>query len=235
MTVLRADSIARSFGGRQVLTSATITAGEGEIVALVGRNGVGKSTLLNIACGHDGADSGTVTFMRRAYLDASADALARAGLFLVPARDLLPTSLSIGDSLACARRAGGRRALDVAEVAERLGLEAVLGLRPQAASGGERRRAELACAVIRAPRCLVADEPFRGVSPLDAECLRAEFRRAAAAGVAVIVSGHELPALFAIASRVVWCTDGTTQNLGSPAHAAADWRFMSELVGPRGL
>jgi len=191
MTVLRADSIARSFGGRQVLTSATITAGEGEIVALVGRNGVGKSTLLNIACGHDGADSGTVTFMRRAYLDASADALARAGLFLVPARDLLPTSLSIGDSLACA--------------------------------------------VIRAPRCLVADKPFRGVSPLDAECLCAEFRRAAAAGAAVIVSGHELPALFAIASRVVWCTDGTTRNLGSPARATADWRFMSELVGPRGL
>lgn len=136
-------------------------------------------------------DAAALRLGGRAYLDASADALARAGLFLVPARDLLPTSLSIGDSLACA--------------------------------------------VIRAPRCLVADKPFRGVSPLDAECLCAEFRRAAAAGAAVIVSGHELPALFAIASRVVWCTDGTTRNLGSPARATADWRFMSELVGPRGL
>ena len=235
MTVLRADSIARSFGGRRVLTAATITAGEGEIVALVGRNGAGKSTLLNIACGHDSPDSGTVSFMRRAYLDAAADALARGGLFFVPARDLLPTSLSIGESLDCARRAAGPRALGVSELVSRFGLAAVVDLRPQAASGGERRRAELACALIGAPRCLVADEPFRGVSPLDAECLGAELRRAAAGGAAVIVSGHELPVLFAIASRVVWCTHGTTRNLGTPERAAADWRFMTELVAPGGL
>ena len=233
--VLRADSIARSFAGRRVLTSATITAGEGEIVVLVGRNGAGKSTLLNIACGHDTADGGTVSFLGRPWLRPSAAALARAGLFFVPARDLLPTSLSIGESLACARRAAGSRGGEVSETARRLGLESVLHLRPQAASGGERRRAELACALIGTPRCLVADEPFRGVSPLDAETLSDEFRRAASNGAAVIVSGHELPSLLAIATRVVWCTDGTTASLGAPDRAAANRRFMSELVGPRGL
>lgn len=235
MTILRADSIARAFGSRRVLAAATLSAGPGEIVALVGRNGVGKSTLLNIASGHDTADSGTVSFLGHPYLRPSAHLLARAGLFFVPARDLLPTSLTIGECMAAARRMADAPAPAVDQIAARLGLAAVLPLRPQAASGGERRRSEIACALLRRPRCLIADEPFRGIPPLDIESLAEEFRKVAAEGAAVIVSGHELPALFALATRVVWCSDGTTTSLGAPARAAGNWRFMAEYAGPAGV
>jgi lipopolysaccharide export system ATP-binding protein len=109
----------------------------------------------------------------------------------------------------------------------------LLDRRPPTLSGGERRRAELAAALVRRPTCLVADEPFRGIAPLDAELLTAAYRALAVDGCAVVVTGHEAPTLFDAADRVVWCTDGTTYELGSPEAARRSERFCSEYLGPR--
>jgi ABC-type lipopolysaccharide export system ATPase subunit len=96
---------------------------------------------------------------------------------------------------------------------------------PAALSHGELRRAELAVALLRCPACLLADEPYRDLAPYDRETVTALLRRLAEGGCAVVVTGHEVPTLWEVADRVVWCTDGTTYDLGSPAEAVEDWRF----------
>lgn len=231
--VLVADSVAKRFGGRPVLTSATLRAYPGQVRALVGRNGIGKSTLLRIACGRLSADSGTVHFAGRPYLEARHYRLAVDGLFYLPVRGLLSRALRVGTQIEMFKRqfAGGPSLEDL----DWLRITPLLGRTPDQLSGGELRRAEIAAALIRDPRCLVADEPFLGVAPRDVELLSDAFLSMARRGCAVVITGHEVSSLFAVATRVTWCTDGTTYELGAPDVARTDPRFRREYLGPTTL
>ena len=232
--VLVADCIARRFGGRAVLTAATLRAESGMVTALLGRNGEGKSTLLRIAAGIIAADAGAVHFRGTVYERPRLSLLARRGLYLLADRDMLSTSFTIDDQLrliARRFRAGEREAAVVAEAAETAGVAHRLEARPFQLSGGEYRRAELAMAFARRPVCLLADEPFRGIAPRDAEALVGLFRAIAAVGCAVCVTGHEVWTLFDAADRVTWCTNGTTYELGPPDLARTEPRFRAGYLG----
>ena len=241
--VLCADSVDRSFGGRKVLTAATLRADAGVVLALVGRNGAGKSTLLKIAAGYERADYGTVHFAGTAYQSPRLAQLARRGLFFLPDRDILSTKLTVRAQLAAAARMAARAPSLLADdrdverravhAAESLGVAHCIDRPGQTLSGGERRRAEVAVAFARAPICLLLDEPYRGLAPMDTEALASAFRALAARGCAVVVTGHEVDTLFAGADRVSWCTSGTTHSLGTPENALADFTFRREYLGPR--
>jgi ABC-type lipopolysaccharide export system ATPase subunit len=166
--------------------------------------------------------------------------LAARGLFFLPDREILSGAFTVRAQLAAAARFSARRtgaAVDVgravAEAADELGIARCVDRRPHALSGGELRRAEVALAFARAPTCFLADEPYRGLAPMDAEHLANAFRRLAAAGCAVVVTGHEVDTLFAGADRVLWCTAGTTHELGTPDQALAHFQFRREYLGPR--
>jgi ABC-type lipopolysaccharide export system ATPase subunit len=112
-----------------------------------------------------------------------------------------------------------------------MGIELHLDKRPDQLSGGERRRAELAAAFVRKPLCLLADEPYRGLAPLEAEGLTAGFAALAADGVAVVIAGHEVSTLLDAADHVTWCTSGTTYELGTAQAALANEPFRREYLG----
>jgi ABC-type multidrug transport system ATPase subunit len=227
--LLRADSIGKSFGDRAVLTAATLRARAGEIVFLVGRNGCGKSTLFNIATGSVAADHGIVTYQGRAYLRPSWHALARRGLYYLPDRDLLSPSRTVRDHLQAVTRQFRRGEYAVA--AEVLEVPALLDRRCGDLSTGERRRVEVATAVARVPECLLADEPLRHIDPRDRLLIGTAFQHLASRGCAVVVTGHDVEDLFELADSVVWCTDGTTYELGTPLDAARHWRFAATYLG----
>ncbi len=190
MTLLIADCVSQSFGDRRVLTSATLRAESGQVHALLGRNGAGKSTLLGVAAGWTPADSGAVTFAGRTWITLSYAALSRAGLLLLPDYDLLSNAFTVRRQLGMlARRWNGA---SVEECAARMAIAHRLDQKPHQLSGGELRRAELAAVLVRRPLCLLADEPFRSVSPRDVEASIAAFREIAAAGCAVVITGHEV-------------------------------------------
>lgn len=228
--VFRADSITKSFGARAVLSSATLWARSGAVTAVLGRNGSGKSTLFRIAAGLQPADQGVILFAGGAYMKPRLHELARLGLFYLPERGLLQRNLSVGEHFdSVVRRFGGGDRLRHAR--SYLQLEELLERRPDTLSGGERRRAELGLALVRRPACLLADEPFMGVAPKDAEVLAAAFREIAAAGCAVVMSGHEVPVLLDHADEVVWLVAGTTHGLGTAAEARQHWQFRREYLG----
>ena len=227
--LLRADSVGKAFGARRVLTAASLEAYVGRITALLGRNGAGKSTLLKVAAGRLAPDYGTVHFKGVYHRRARLHTLADAGLFFLPDRDLLSHAFTLRQHLDAVASRFGRG--DPDEAAEAAGVGDRMDRRPHTLSGGERRRAELAVALARAPDCLLADEPYRGIAPHDAEVLSAIFRRLAAQGCGVVITGHEAPTLLDVAGRVVWCTDGTTYDLGPPASALEEWRFRQAYLG----
>jgi ABC-type multidrug transport system ATPase subunit len=227
--VLRADSIGKAFGGRAVLTAATLRARAGEIVFLVGRNGCGKSTLFRIATGSLVADCGVVTYQGTAYLRPRWHTLARRGLYYLPDRDLLSPGRTVREHLRAVTRQF--RLGDQPVAVELLELAPFLDRRCGDLSTGERRRVEVASAVTRGPECLLADEPFRHIDPRDRRLIGAALQHLAAGGCAVVVTGHDVEDLFDLADSVVWCTDGTTYELGSPVDAASNWRFAATYLG----
>lgn len=228
-----ADCVGKSYGMRRILSAGSLRAQAGQVRVLFGRNGIGKSTLLKIAAGVVRADSGTVHLDGQFLPRPSLPQLARAGVFYLPDHEILSPSMSLGEQLRLfERRFGARSADDAARLAR---VEGFLSARPPSLSGGELRRAELALALARRPRCLLADEPFRGIAPVDHDLLSAILRSIAAEGCAVVVTGHEVASLLALADHITWCTSGTTYELGTAAQALGHEAFRREYAGPADL
>ncbi|MEZ4587169.1 MAG: ATP-binding cassette domain-containing protein [Gemmatimonadales bacterium] len=229
MIALEADGIGVSYGARRVLTSASLRAAEGRVTALIGRNGVGKTSLLRVAVGLQRAEHGLVRLHGRTVGRPRLATLARAGLFFLPARQILEPFMPLGRQLeAVGKHYGGP---DLEEIAGRLGLTEIWSVAPCRFSGGEQRRAELGLALARGPSCLVVDEPFRGIDTRDIEVLVAMLRGAAGAGAAVVVTGHEIAPMREAADAVVWCVAGTTHEFADAATAWADPQLKRDFLG----
>lgn len=226
---LVADCVSKAFGQRKVLTSASLRAKAGEIRSIFGRNGEGKSTLMKIAVGWLQPDSGIVRVGDTTFDRASLHALASHGVFYLPDHDILAPTLPLGLQLRLFEHRYGRR--PVADAARLARVEHLLDRTPTTFSGGELRRSEIALAIARRPTVLVADEPYRGITPADHDDLTGLFRALAAEGCAVVVSGHEVPSLLAAADHVTWCTSGTTHELGTSAQAAEHHAFRRDYLG----
>jgi ABC-type multidrug transport system ATPase subunit len=227
-SILIAESIGKKFRETSILTSARLEAREGTVTFVAGRNGAGKSTLLKIVAGVLAPDYGSVRFRGAVLPRPRLHSLAQLGVFYLPDRDLLSPSFSVREQLQIMHaRFNGR---NPEAVIDELGLVDVVDQRPQDLSGGERRRAEVALVMVRAPACVVADEPLRGIDPKDREELVSLFRRLADRGTAVIVSGHETGSLMVASDEVVWVTSGTTYSLGSPGKALDQEVFRREYL-----
>lgn len=228
--LLRADSIGMSFGRNVVLQAATLRAFAGRVVYLAGRNGCGKTTLMRIAAGEIAADHGVVAYKGVAFERPRWAALARNGFYYLPDREILSPAWTARRHLETIIRQFGFPDFDAA--VEACSLMPLLDVRCAALSSGERRRVEVATAVARRPDCLLADEPYRNLDPADRTVIATAFRQLAGTGCAVVVTGHEIEELFAMADSLVWCTDRTTYELGSPAEALNNWRFVQKYLGP---
>lgn len=229
--VLEVDGIGKSFGRTTVLKAASYAAHEGRVTALMGRNGAGKSTLLRITVGRVRADFGRVAYKGRFLRRPSLSSLARSGLLYASQESTHTALFTVGEHLrAVARVFGGEGRIE--GVVADLGLEPFLDRRRGQISGGERKRAALGMALVRAPECLLMDEPFAGVAPRDRPLISEGIHRLREGGTAVVISGHDVEDLFAVSDEVIWVTAGTSHWLGSPADAAAHHQFRKEYLGP---
>jgi ABC-type multidrug transport system ATPase subunit len=230
MSILVADCVSKSFGQRRVLSAGSLRAEAGQMRVLFGRNGIGKSTLIKIAAGLIAPDSGIVHFHGTSRLHARLSSLAREGLFYLPDHELLSSAFTLRRQLQFYHDRYHRRTVD--EAAVLASVSHLLDRRPHTLSGGELRRAELAVVLVRQPDCLLADEPYRGIAPVDHDLLTRLFRSIAAEGCAVVVTGHEVPTLLAAADHITWCTSGTTYELGTAEAARAHEEFRRDYLGP---
>lgn len=192
----------------------------------MGRNGAGKTTLLRVAAGCLRPEEGIVRFDGQTYTPARHADLALKGLFFLPQNGFLSSAFSVAQHFEFfARRFG---ADDSAEAVERLRLADYVQSRPSELSPGERRRAEIAAVMIRKPRCLLADEPYRGLAPKDVALIRECLIGLVRNGTAVVVTGHETSEVLESADEVTLCYAGTTLGMGTPAAARNNDLFRRE-------
>jgi ABC-type multidrug transport system, ATPase component len=184
---------------------------------------------MKIGAGLTMPDSGSVYFTGQTYQNMLPGHIARLGLFFVPDKDLLSNSWSVRVQLEMIRdQFHGRKTTEALEL---VGLTEFADRIPGALTAAQRRRADIAAAIVRRPRCVLVDDPYHGIDSSDAADLTRLFRELAASGAAVIVSGFEVPELLAAADRVTWCTGRKTQEMGPPRSAARSPQFRQECLG----
>jgi sulfonate transport system ATP-binding protein len=241
MAAVKATGVRREFGGREVLRGLDLSLGDGEFVALLGRSGTGKSTLLRIFGGLDPDYQGDVLVPER-----------RAVVFqeprLIPWQRVL-TNVSLG----LPRPAGGRnglRRLSLSALAE-VGLPDHARAWPVTLSGGEAQRVALARALVREPQLMLLDEPFGALDALTRSRMHVLLQELCARHQpAVLLVTHDVDEAISLADRVLLLADGVItfatpvtldrpREAGDPRFIALRSRLLAELgvpgVGPKNV
>jgi ABC-type lipoprotein export system ATPase subunit len=217
VTVVAAERVVKTYGegraARRVLDGASLHVREGEIVAILGRSGTGKSTLLHLIGGLDRPDAGEISVAGERVTGASERVLSRLRRqrigFVFQFFHLLPELTGEGNVLLAGRVRGAEpdAAMRGQALIDGLGLREVAGSLPHQLSGGEQQRFAIARALVNDPDVLLADEPTGNLDTrAGAEVLRL-LRAGAEEGRAVIIVTHE-PAAAGIADRVLTLRDG---------------------------
>ena len=195
-----AERLTKRYGARTILDGVSLTVAPGELVALLGPNGAGKTTTVEMIEGYRRPDAGAIRVLGSDPATGGPGLRARVGLMLQdggidPRTAPRETLAQYGAFHTNARPAEELLAL--------VGLEAVAGTRYRRLSGGERQRLGLALALVGRPEVLVLDEPTAGMDPQGRARTRAIIAEQRAAGVAILLTSHELGDVERLADRVV--------------------------------
>jgi lipopolysaccharide export system ATP-binding protein len=220
MPLLEAQSLIKSYYGRRVVDGVSFTVEPGEVVGLLGRNGAGKTTSFRMAIGMIAPEGGRVVFQRRdvTWLPMYRHALEGMGYLsqepsVFQKLTCEQNLLAILETQALSRDARRRRA---AELLDQFGLRHKAKEEARTCSGGERRRLEIARALITKPRLMLLDEPFAAVDPHTVEELQAEVRRLADDGIAMLVTDHNVQQTLRICDRAYIIHEGRNLREGEP-------------------
>jgi branched-chain amino acid transport system ATP-binding protein len=232
--MLEVRNLQGGYGQSQVLFDVTFSVGAGEVVTLLGRNGMGKTTTISTIMGILPAKGGTVGFDGKSILGLPAFRIGRLGLGLVPeGRQIFP-NLTVRENLiaTASNRAGNPTPWTLARVLELFpSLAARLNYYASLLSGGEQQMLALGRALMTNPRLLILDEATEGLAPL----VRAEIWRVlehlAAAAQSILVIDKNVEKLTAIASRHYVLEKGHVVWVGTSAELRANVELQHRYLG----
>ena len=228
---LRVEAVDHAYGPVRALNGLTFSAASGRITGLLGRNGAGKTTTLELCEGLRQPQSGVIEVLGRSPWRAGAGHRSRVGVLLQEGG--IPPDARVGAMLRHAGRLFASAA-DPTQLAEELGIADLLGRTFRSLSGGQRRSAAIACALVGRPEVLLLDEPTTGLDPASRRLVWDAIRRRAAEGVGVIWSTHAMDEAQQVADLVVIIDRGTVLAQGGPRDLMAD-APVREFTGPANL
>ena len=202
---LRAVQLTKQFGRRKVVAGVDILVEPGEVVALLGRNGAGKSTTFQMLAGQASPDSGDIQLDDRSILNLPAHARARLGLTYLPQERSVFLKLSAAENIGVPLEQRGLSRRDRRRRTEELLAEFGLGYAARmpayALSGGEARKLEVARALATEPHIILLDEPFAGMDPIHVREVQDVILRLRDKGLGVLISDHNVYYAFEIIDR----------------------------------
>ncbi len=234
---LVAKNLQKRFGERVVVRDVGLEVAQGEVVGLLGPNGAGKTTTFYMVVGVEAPDHGEIQWMGQDITNAPMHRRARLGIGYLPQESSVFRGLTVWENLmALAELQPIPRDEQVARCEKLLAefhLEKVRHTLGMSLSGGERRRCELARALVTDPRIMLLDEPFAGVDPksvLEIQGLIADLK---ARGIGVLITDHNVRETLQIAERAYILADGMIMKHGLPEEITADPDIRRVYLGER--
>lgn len=221
MFIIKANNMVKKYGRRTVVDHVSFDVGEGEIVGLLGRNGAGKTTSFRAVAGMINLESGQVVFNGQDITHLPMYQRAKRGMGYLSQEPSVFQRLSVQDNLMAIletrpMRKHQRRAR-AAELMSQFDLTHVGKQRANTLSGGERRKLEIARALVCEPSLILLDEPFSGVDPTGVEDLQTEIRRLRRDHhIAMLVTDHNVHHILSVCDRVYVIFEGKVFAEGTP-------------------
>lgn len=230
--VLTAREVAVTFGAKRALDGLTLTAQSGEITALLGPNGAGKTTFIRCCTGLARVDSGSLTLFGEA--PGSPTVLAKIGL--MPQSTGAWSGIKAGELLRyLASLYSNPQPVD--QLVELLGISSFASTPYRRLSGGQQQAVNLAGALIGRPSLVFLDEPSAGLDPRARRLTWDLIARVRDAGVAVVLTTHEMHEAAQLADRVYIVDRGRVQISGTVSHLTTDGSledaFLRHTTGDR--
>ena len=246
MSLFRAENLVKAYRRRKVVNDVAFEVRPGEIVGLLGPNGAGKTTVFKMSMGMIRPDAGSVVFDGHDVTALPMFKRARLGMGYLSQEPSVFRRLTvlrnmqvIAETLKIARK---ERAARIDDLLDTLELGSLRDRDAETLSGGERRRLEIARALLTEPRLLLLDEPFAGVDPIAVADIQDVVRGLKRRGLSILLTDHNVRETLAITDRSYIIFEGRILRHGPSADLVSDplvrevylgERFrMAELEGP---
>ena len=235
--LLEITGLTRHFGGLAALDGVSFSVGRGEVVGLIGPNGSGKTTCLNVISGRLAPMAGSVRFEGRPLTGHTPESVCRAGIAGTFQLARIPDALDARDNVAVAAMYGRRR-LDVdaaraeaERLLDRVGFEGRLEAHGDALPYFDHKRIELARALACAPELLLLDEWLAGLNPTELEAGIHLVRSLNEEGLTIVMVEHVMHAIRSLCGHIVVLNAGRVIARGTPEDALSDPNVMRVYLG----
>jgi lipopolysaccharide export system ATP-binding protein len=235
MSLLKAVSVVKSYGGRRVVDGISLEVRGSEVVGLLGPNGAGKTTTFHMLVGLIQPDDGRVFMNEEDLTEAPIYQRARAGISYLPQESSVFRRLSVEDNLRAVLQTLDLNSSQQQERADALmnmlGIQHLAMNKAYTLSGGERRRVEIARALVLSPFFLLLDEPFTGIDPIAVAEIQKIVRRLIDSGIGILITDHNVRETLGICDRAYIVNDGTILEEGTPETIAGSEKARKFYLG----
>lgn len=232
---LEALGLEKSYHRKKVVDDVSVKVRKGEIVGLLGPNGAGKTTTFSLILGLVPSDEGHVYLDGEDIAHLPMYARARRGLCLLPQEPSAFRRLSVRDNLLAIRELSRdfdeRSSGDPDTILKELGLIRLADAKAYTLSGGERRRLEIARALVAEPEYILLDEPFTGIDPLAISDLQDLILSLRAKGLGLLITDHSVRATLKITNRAYIIDKGRILKEGVPDELVASFEVQQSYLG----
>lgn len=234
--ILKSNNLVKNYSGRTVVDKVSFAVEEGEIVGLLGRNGAGKTTSFRMTMGMIVPDEGQVVFNGQDVSKLPMYQRAQRGMGYLAQEPSVFQRLTVYQNLMAILETRPMRRKErkqrAAQLMDQFDLTKNKKQHARTLSGGERRKLEIARALITEPTLILLDEPFAGVDPVAVEELQDEIRRLRDEyEISMLVTDHNVHHILAVCDRVYVVSDGKIFAEGTPKEIINDERVKQAYLG----
>lgn len=235
MHTLEAKNLVKTIKGTEIVKGMSLKINSGEVVGLLGPNGAGKTTTFYMICGLVEATDGEVFFDGDNVSNLPLHQRAKKGIGYLPQESSIFKELTVEENLMLAAEVvikdKQKQEERVEELLELFNIEPIRNRKGVSLSGGERRRAEIARALVNAPKFLLLDEPFAGVDPIAVKDIQTIIAQLTTIDIGVLITDHNVRETLDVCDRAYVIKSGTLLAEGNSEEIGSNELVRTHYLG----